>query len=216
MTYDMGIAYTPDGIIVSPAVQVGSQKLSVFKYNAVDGSFTATGTGGVTATIKYSTKPLILTEDYKSLLDGKPQIVLGYIAANLYTAPTTSKFCKALLDKANATLPANQKISRIQIYFNSAFGNYIEYRFGGGKPSVYHNFTTSEDATNKTIILTHDSWDNGTAYIPAPAFLKELDDEFFNSKGLYIKKESFKITYSNTIWTLTSSTSNFRITTYQL
>ncbi|WPO77978.1 DUF4302 domain-containing protein [Flavobacterium sp. KACC 22761] len=216
MTYDMGIAYTPDGIIVSPAVQVGSQKLSVFKYNDTDGSFTATGTGGVSATIKYSTKPLIITEDYKALLDGKPQMVIGYIAANLYTAPTTSKYCKALLDKANATLPVNQKISRIQIYFNSPFGNYIEYRFGGGKPTVYHNFTTTEDATNKTLILNHDSWDNGSAYIPAPAFLKELDDEFMNPKGLYIKKESFKITYSNTIWTLTSATSNFRITTYQL
>lgn len=216
MSYDMGIAYTENGIIVSPAVEVSKQKLSAFLYNATDGSFTATGTGGVTATIKYSTKPLIITEDYKTLLDGKPQMVLGYIAANLYTAPTTSNLCKTLLDKANATLPANQKISRVQIFFNSIYGNYIEYRFGGGRPSVYHNFTTSEDATNKTIILTHDSWDNGTAYIQAPAFLKELDDEFFNSKGLYIKKESFTITYSNPIWTITSATTNFRMTTYQL
>lgn len=216
MTYDMGIAYTPDGIIVSPAVEVGSQKLSVFKYNDVDGSFTATGTGGVTATIKYSTKPLIITDDYKVMLDGKPQFVVGYIAANLYTAPTTSNYFRALVDKINAPLPANQRLTRIQVIFNSTFGNYIEYRFGGGKPTVYHNFTTSEDAANKTIILTHDSWDNGSVLIPAPAFLNEIDAEFFNAKGLYVKKESFKITYSNPVWTLTSATTNFRITTYQL
>lgn len=216
MSYDMGVAFTPTGIIVSPAVEVGSQKLSVFTYNAADGSFTATGTGNASATIKYTAKPLIITDDYKNLLDGKPQVGLAYIAANLYTAATTSSYCKALLDKANATLPANQKISRITVYFNTAFGNYIEYRFGGGKPTVYHNFTTSEDATDKTLILNHDSWDNGSAYIPAPAFLKEIDDEYFNPKGLYVKKESFKITYINTIWTITSSTTNFRITNYQL
>ena len=212
----MGVGYTPTGIVVSPAVVVGNQSLKEFVYNDADGSFTATGTGGVTVTIKYTNKPLILTDDYKTLLDGQPQMVLSYIAANLYTAPTTSQYCKNLLDQANATLPANQKISRVQIYFNSAFGNYIEYRFSGGKPSVYHNFTTSEDAVNKTLILHHDSWDNGTAYIPAPAFLKGIDDEFMNASGLYIKKESFKITYSNTIWTITSASSNFRITTYQL
>ena len=99
---------------------------------------------------------------------------------------------------------------------NSAFGNYIQYRFAGGKPSVYHNFTTSADDTNKRIILTHDSWDDGSAYIPAPAYLKALDDEFFNTAGLYLKKEAFKITFSNNIYTLTSPTTNFRMTTYQL
>jgi hypothetical protein len=30
---NMGIAYTPTGIIVSPAVKVGSQKLSVFTFD---------------------------------------------------------------------------------------------------------------------------------------------------------------------------------------
>ncbi|TDW51510.1 uncharacterized protein DUF4302 [Flavobacterium sp. 270] len=216
MSYNMGIGYSPTGIVVSPAVLVGTQKLSVFVYNPADGSFTATGTGGATAVIKYTTRPLIVNDDYKALLTGKPQIVLGYIAANLYTAPTTSKYAKTLLDKVNATLPANQQLSRIQIYFNSAFGTYIEYRFNGGKASLYHNLTTSENATNKTIILNHDSWDNGSAYIAAPAFLKDLDAEFMNAGGLYIKKEIFKITFSNQIWTITSSSSNFRITTYQL
>nr|WP_315223850.1 DUF4302 domain-containing protein [uncultured Flavobacterium sp.] len=211
-----GVGYTPTGIVVSPAIVVAGQKLTTFVYNDADGSLTATGTGGVTATIKYSNSPLVLTDDYKTFLDGKPQMVLSYIAANLYTAPTTSQYCKNLLDQANATLPANQKIARVQIYFNSAFGNYIEYRFNGGRPSVYHNFTTTEDAVNKTIILNHDSWDNGVALIPAPAFLKSLDDEFMNASGLYIKKESFRITFTNTIWTITSASSNFRITTYQL
>lgn len=216
VAYNMGVGYSPTGIVVSPAVEVGGQKLTDFVYNDVDGSFTATGKNGVSATIKYSAKPLILTDDYKILLEGQPQSVYSYIAANLYSAPTTSEYCKNLLNKANASLPANQKISRIQFYFNSPYGTYIEYRFTGGKPSLYHTVTVSEDADNKTIILNNEYWDDGSAIISEPAFLSEIDAELTNASGLYAKKEAFTVTYTNTIWTFTSTTTNFRITTYAL
>lgn len=215
-TFPMTFAFTPTSTIVKPAVVIKGQKLSNFVYDSASNNFVATGTGGVSATIKYTNAPPRLTDDYKRFVDGQPQFVVGYIAANLYSASTTSDYFRLLIGQANASLPANQSISRIQIYFNSAFGNYIEYRFNGGKATVYHNFTTSVDETNKTLILTHDSWDNGTALIPAPAFLKNLDAEFFSPTGLYVKRENFTITYSNPIYTLTSSSASFRMTTYQL
>lgn len=216
MSYNMGIAYTPTGITVSPAVVVKGQNLTNFVYNESDGSFTATGTGGVSATIKYTNKPLILTDDYKVLLDGNPFKVYGYISPFLTNAPTTSTLCKSLLNEINANLPANQQLTRVQLYFNNGGYHYIEYRFSGGRPILYHNVTTSENAVDKTIVLTHDSWQTATALIPAPALLKKIDDELTNSKGLYVKRENFKITYSNVIWTFTSANSNFRITTYAL
>lgn len=216
VTHDMGIGYTPTGIVVSPAVEVGGQKLTDFVYNDANGSFTATGTSGVSATIKYSATPLIITDDYKNFIEGQPQTVYGYISANLYTAPTTSAYCQDLLNKANASLPPNQKISRIQFFFNTPYGNYIEYRFTGGKPTLYHNVTVATDATKKTIILTDDYWEDGAAVIAPPSYLKAIDDELTNPTGLYAKKESFKVVYTNTVWTFTSTTSNFRITTYAL
>ncbi|WP_281239178.1 DUF4302 domain-containing protein [Flavobacterium praedii] len=216
MSYNMGIAYTPTGIVVDPAVEVGKQKLTNFTYDNVTGAFTATGTNNVTATIKYSDKPLVLTDDYKNLLDGKPQTVYGYIAAYLSSAQTNSPLCISLLNAVNATLPANQKLSRIQLNFNTPFGNYIEYRFAGGKKTIYHNVTTAENTTAKTIVLIHDSWDNGTALIPEPAYLKGIDAKLMDPAGLYVKKENFKIQFSNTIYTFTSASSPFRITTYGL
>jgi len=214
VTYDMGIGYTPTGIVVSPAVEVGGQKLTVFTYKDSDGSFTATGTDGVSATIKYSTKPLVITDDYKKLLPGQPQTVYGYIAANLYNAPTNSALFKDLVNKVNATLPATQSIARIQLVFNNAVnGTYIQYQFNGGKAAISHLVTTKEDAVNKTIILTNVGWTQSAA---AVAFLKDLDAELTNPKGLYVKKEDFKITYSNTIYTFTSAASNFRMTSYAL
>lgn len=214
VSYNLGVGYSPTGIIVSPAVVVGDQKLTVFTFNAADGSFTATGTGGVTATIKYSSKPLVITTDYKALLVGNTPTTYGYIDANLYTASTTSSYAKTLIDNVNATQLSTQKLARIQLIFNNAInGSYIQYTFNGGKASIVHFVKTSEDAVNKTLILTDDGWNATTT---SRAFLAALDAELLNSKGLYVKKEAFTVTYSNAIYTFTSATTNFRITTYKL
>jgi hypothetical protein len=210
----VGVAYTPTGIVVSPAIEVGGQKLTDFAYNDADGSFTATGTSGASATIKYTTKPLVVTDDYKTLLEGNPQMVFGYIDANLYTAATTSSYTKSIIDRVNATLPANQKLARIQFIFNNSVnGSYIQYTFNGGKAAIYHFVLTEEDAANKTLILSDDGW---TVNAASRAFLSELDAELLNPSGLYVKKETFRITYTNTIYTFTSAANNFRLTTYQL
>lgn len=212
--FPMSLSYTATGAVVKPAVVVKGQKLTDFTYDSASDSFIATGTGGVSATIKYTNAPPRLTDDYKRLVEGQPQFVIGYIAANLYNAPTTSDYFKYLIGKVNATLPAAQSIARVQVIFNNAVnGTYIQYTFNGGKASLVHFVTTQEDAVNKTIILTDDGWNATAANV---AFLKLIDDELTNSKGLYVKREDFTITYSNTIYTLTSASSSFRMTGYQL
>lgn len=211
VTSNMGIAYTPTGIIVSPAVKVGNQKLSVFTFDAATGSFNAKGTGAATATIRYSNQPLVITDDYKILLPGNQQNVYGYIAANLGTAFSNSLYCTNLLNAANATLPSTQKINRIQLYFNAGVnGSYIAYTFTGGKATIYHDLKVTDDSINKTLILSDDGWSTGTA----PAFLTAIDKELLDPKGLYVKREKFTIGAPNTIYTFTSASSNFRITTY--
>ena len=213
ISYDMGIGYTPTGIVVSPAVEVGGQKLTNFVYNDTDGSFTATGTNGVRASIKYSTTPTVITNDYKILLAGNPQKVYGYLDAYLYSAPTNSNLFNELVNEINANLPAGQYIDRVQLVFNNAQnGTYIQYLFVG-KGQIVHFVTTKEDAVNKTIILTNDGWNQTAVNI---AFLKNLDNQLTNPKGLYFKKENFTHNASNTIYTFTSASSNFRMTTYTL
>jgi hypothetical protein len=211
VTSNMGIAYTPTGIIVSPAVKVGTQKLSVFTFDAATGNFNATGTGGANASIRYSNKPLVLTDDYKPLLAGNTKTVYAYIAANLATAPTNSLLCNSILNAINASLPSTQKVNRVTFNFNDgANGSYISYSFTGGKATLYHFVKVTEDPVNKTLILTNDGWLGGSE----PALLKDLDKQLLDTKGLYVKKESFRITFSNSIYTFTSASSNFRITTY--
>lgn len=207
------VAYTPTGITIKPAVVVGTQSLTDFIYNSTDKSFVATGTDGATAAIKFTSIPPRLTDDYKPFLAGGPQITIGYIAANLSGAATNSPYAMSILDKVNAALPANQKISRVQIAFNDPFnGTYIVYTFTGGKAAIYHFLTTSEDPVNKTIILSNDGW---TVSPEARAFLKILDDEITNPKGLYLKKESFTIFYPNVIYTYASAATPFRLTNYR-
>jgi hypothetical protein len=215
VSFKFGVGYTPTGIVVNPAIQVGSQKLTDFLYNDADGSFTATGTNGVSAVIKYTTKPLVVTDDYKVMLHG-PQTGYAYIHANLATAPSNSPLFNALIAEINASLPSTQKINRIQFTFNDAFGDsYIAYTFTGGKTTIYHNITVQEDAVNKRLIIIPGTWESNTgATIAQPVLLKKVDTELMNPSGLYVKKEAFKIAFSNNIFTFTSSTTNFRMTTY--
>jgi hypothetical protein len=214
--FDMGIGYAPNGIVVSPPVVVGDQKLTNFIFNETDGSFTATGTNGVTASIKYSDTPFVLTEDYKVMLQ-KPTTGYGYISPNIVNAATNSVFFKKLVSEINAALPATQKVSRIDFTFNDVNGDsYVIYRFTGGKTLIYQNITLKEDAANKTLKLTTTSWESNTGLtIPEPALLKNFAAELVNPAGLYVKKESFTVGAPNAIFTFASAAnSGFRMTTY--
>lgn len=214
-SYNIGIGYSPTGIVVNPAIVIKDQALSEFVYNDADGSFTATGTNGVYATIKYSNKPLVLTDDYKILLKGQPTTGFGYIASILSNTTGNSLLCKTLLNEINASLPTAQKVNRIEFTFNDGGDSYIAYSFTGGKATLYHNVDVIEDAANKTIILKHISWQTATALVAEPVLLKKIDQELTNPKGLYVKRESFKLAgVPNAVYTFTSSASSFRLATY--
>ncbi|MBE8724646.1 DUF4302 domain-containing protein [Flavobacterium hungaricum] len=214
-SYEMGVGYTPTGIIVSPAVEVGGQKLTDFVYNSTDGSFTATGTGGVSAVIKYTDKPLVLTDDYKILLAGQATAAFGFYPDD-YTmdATTNSALFYTELERINASLPAGQEISSVQLYFNHSLGNFIYYTFVG-RSALFHYVDVVADNTGKKIILKHKSW-NGNTTVATPAFLANFDKYLMDPNGLYVKKESFRLVYTNTVYTFASSTSPFRITTWKL
>jgi hypothetical protein len=211
---NIGIGYTPTGIVVDPAIVVGNQKLSNFTYDEITGNFNAIGINGVTASIKYSNKPLIVTDDYKALLSGQPAANFGYVALYMMRAKTNSPYCIDLLTEINAFTGNAQRIDRIQFAFNSPTGSRLEYTFRGGKATIFQNVSISEDPVNKALILKHVSWTTGGNTIAEPAFLRKIAAEFTNSKGLYVTKENFKILFPNNVYTFASAASNFRITTY--
>lgn len=215
VSYNMGVGYTPTGIVVSPAVEIGGQKLSNFIYNDADGSFTATGTGGVSATIKYTTKPLALTDDYKFLLPGQPLSWFGFFVDD-YTidSPANSPLFYKELEKVNSLLPAGQSIASVQIYANHSIGTFIYYTFVG-RAALQHHVTVQEDAVGKKAILKHKSW-NGNTTVATPAFLASLDKYFMDPEGIYVKAESFRLFYSDPVYTFTSASSPFRMTTWKL
>lgn len=211
----MGIGYTPTGLVVSPALKVAGQSLTNFVYDEASESFTATGTGGITAAIKYSNAPLTLTNDYKILLPGSPHAWFGYYVGD-YTedAPTNSELFVEELAGINAALPAGVTISSVQLYLNHPLGNFIYYTFAG-RAAIFHYVNVTEDAVGKKVILTHKSW-NGNTAVAAPAFLKEFDKHLVNADGVYVKKENFRLYYTEPVYTFTSASSSFRMTTWKL
>jgi hypothetical protein len=221
ISYNMGIAFTKTGITVSPAVVVNDQKLTEFIYDDNTGSFTATGTNGVNAVIKYSDKPLVLTDDYKLLLPGGGNNVYAYMRGfTELEGPNSALFLSLLEDIEKAD---GVPLIRAQLWFNNADGtNYIEYRSGDDQTEIryYHYFTIKADDVNKTVTFIPGVWkssnaiagESGTApqgpTISRPSFLKALDDQFMNPNGLYFA-EIPTVGYRG--YTFASTTSPFRM-----
>ena len=221
ISYNMGIAFTKTGITVSPAVVVKDQELTEFIYDDSTGNFTATGTNGVSASIKYSDKPLILTDDYKLLLPGGGNNVYAYMRGfTEFEGPNSALFLSLLGDiEKDSGVP----LIRAQFWFNNTDGtNYVEYRSGDDQTEVryYHYFTIEADDVNKTVTFIPGIWksstnaagESGTApegpTISRPSFLEALDDEFMNPNGLYFA-EIPTIGYRG--YTFASTTSPFRM-----
>jgi hypothetical protein len=216
LTNNIGIAYSPTGIVVSPAVKVGNQELTTFTYDPATGNFNATGTGGVTASIKYSAKPLVLTDDYKMFLPGSPYIYFGYFVGDyIEDAPTNSTLFVSLLNQANTGLPVGKKLTDIYVYLNHpTLGSFINYYFENGS-FIRHYIVITEDAVNKKVILTDRGFAAGGAYPPL-SFIRAIDAQLLDTNGIYVKKEKFKLGYSNDVYTLTASQNPFRMSVWKL
>ena len=216
LTNNIGIAYSPTGIVVSPAVKVGNQELTTFTYDPATGNFNATGTGGVTASIKYSAKPLVLTDDYKMFLPGSPYISFGYFVGDyIEDAPTNSNLFVSLLNQANTGLPVGKKLTDIYLYLNHpTLGSFINYFFENGS-FIRHYIVITEDAVNKKVILTDRGFAAGGTYPPL-SFIRAIDAQLLDTNGIYVKKEKFKLGYSNDVYTLTASQNPFRMSVWKL
>jgi len=221
VSYNMGIAFTKTGIIVSPALEVNNQQLTEFIYDDSTGDFTATGTNGVSATIKYSKKPVIVTDDYKLLLPGGGNNVYAYeYRLTEFEGPNSALFLSLLEDIEKAS---GVPLVRAQLWFNNTDEtNYIEYRSGDDQTEerYYHYFTIKADDVNKTVTFTPGVWKKSTATagdsgtppegptISRPSFLKALDDEFMNPNGLYFTEVPV-MGYRG--YTFASTTTHFRM-----
>jgi hypothetical protein len=220
LSYNLGIGFTPTGIIVEPPLKIGNQKLTEFTYDPITSNFNAVGTNGVTASIKYSNKPLSLTNDYKSLLSGQPAITVSYFAKDeIAKANTNSSLFYSELEKVNLALPKGISILYVTLNFNTPTinnqtTNSIQFFFSNFT-TFYHYVSTTEDATNKTIILTHQSWSAGLSP-NLQTLLGNFDSFLRDPKGLYVRKEDYKIKYINDVYTLSSGSNPFRITTWKL
>ncbi|MBF4483286.1 MULTISPECIES: DUF4302 domain-containing protein [unclassified Flavobacterium] len=213
--YNLALSFTPTSAIAKPALVVKGQKISNFVYDSASDNFVATGTGGVSATIKYTNVPPTLTDDYKILLPGKIYARFGYYVGDyVEDAPTNSQLFVNELAAIDAALPEGVALASVQVYLNHSLGNFIYYTFAG-RAAVFHYIDVEEDATGKKIILKHKSW-NGNPAAAAPAFLANFDKHLVNASGVYVKKENFKLGYTNTVYTFTSASSSFRMTAWQL
>jgi hypothetical protein len=215
--YKMGIAFTPTGITIRPAIKVGNQKLSEFIYDDSTGNFNASGTNGVSASIKYSNTPPYLSDFYKTLLSGQPRSTFVVANSNgLGQYPETdSPLFISELAKSNAKLESGVQVSVIALDFNFLGKlNYIFYVFTNNT-ALFHYVNVSENPITKSLILTHQSWE-GNATKKSKDAIMNIENYLLNKNGLYVIKENYTIVGDKNAITFTSASVPFRMTAWKL
>lgn len=214
-SFSFGFAYTANGIRISPPLEVGTTTISDFEYDAVNDEFIADIEGGGTAVLAFNNAPLFPTDDNLEVVANGNRF--GYIDTNLFNTPSTSPNFRMLRNTVNENLnPFDFRLDRVQFFFSIGGDrtfNVIQYsleNINDGSIFNLNHFVTFQNIDGK-LILTDDGWSD-PSLIP---FVEVIDDVLTDPMGLYVKEESFRVQFSNTIFTFTSAENpSIRLTTY--
>lgn len=189
-----GVAFTADGIIINPAIEVGGETISNFKFESTTGNFVSTESNSVKVSIKYIDSPTNWTDDYKKALPGNlgSNVSILFMLTDpqhgIISAPNTSKTVR---DAIIAIGQTGNKFALEEIDFiMRANQSYIMYTVNG---QDYVYFVNMSDG-NGYLKLQSLGWNDANT---VPQSVKDLNALIFGDpKGLYVKVEDYRIRYS--------------------
>lgn len=212
--FNFGIAFTEEGLIVSPALEFEGEVYEVFTYDEATNSFVAT-VNGTTATILFDAAPAIVKDDVNGL--GLPgHQVFGYFPLEDGVNPLTSPGFDALVNSINTNLQNQPATSNWSFY---GFAYYATPDSDGDVLLVIYLFNpssgleaaaywyTPEIADNK-LYLSFTGFTNGTgsavfnSMLPMLIFFNSSEGMYFTDEGSFSSDTS---SYSNLSSTFTSA-----------
>ncbi|WP_338359150.1 DUF4302 domain-containing protein [Yeosuana marina] len=212
--FKFGIAFTEDGLIISPALEFDGEVYENFTYDADSSSYISTVNGSV-AKILFDQAPAFLTDDVEAV--GKPghQVFGSYLYFG--ASPLTSPGFNELIDTLNQNIvnlgsfAANWSYSGFEYYAQpDADGNVNIYIgvFDGAGTTYYGGYSFNQTIENNKLYLQFNGSINGNGDFFFDALIPIL--QFFNSSnGLYFADQgSFSsdlYSYSNLSSTFTSA-----------
>lgn len=143
----VGIGFSPNGLVVQPAVEVDGESVTEFEYKSATSTFEYLGANGSKAVIKLESSPYGNTDAYKKFLAGKPSVRLFMSTdreQRIIGADGNSMlffdYIQKNYNEGGAGAPLN--IASIDMYFNNN-GNRLVIAMSDGA-SYRYNFTTSD------------------------------------------------------------------------
>ncbi|PKV50464.1 uncharacterized protein DUF4302 [Aquimarina sp. MAR_2010_214] len=200
-----GIAYTPEGLVVSPAIEIGGNSYENFIFDATSGSYVSE-VGGNKATIGFIDRPTVISNDIDKLTTVGFRTFSHRVSWG--TSPRTSLGFNNLITQINTNLiPDNESYNRFEILLENTnttgTGNpgiinlWINMRGNNAATSFWANYRFEAIIIDKILRLTYlgTGNPNGNYY---EAKVQPMLDFFASSDGLYFENHgSFKTDISN-------------------
>lgn len=205
--FNFGVAFTEDGLIISPALEFEGVVYENFIYDEDTNSYIST-VNGTTATILFDSEPAFLSSDVNEL--GKPgHATFGY-RITWGASPLTSVGFNTLLDDTDQRIQADFGSSSYfyQVYYFAQpdADGIVEIRtyFVVGGALYYASYLFEQKIENNRLYLEYLGYGNGNASYFANA--SELIINFFASEtGMYFYDHGSFSTDTSSYGNLSSS-----------
>lgn len=216
-----GIAYTEEGITISPALEFEGESYSNFIYNETTERFVSS-VNGTTASIYYSNEPAFVNPN--DLIDLQTLGPTGFLyRRSLGDNPLTSTTHDVMLAQIEANLGTafggSWQVSQYQLIIDFESDNcdtflYVQIvRSDGAAVNLFYCFLKG-DINNDRLFLTYDGSVPGASAAAEPVIMPLID--FFSTPNglIFIRQGSFTsniFNFSNPAGTFTNSDTGTRV-----
>lgn len=184
----IGIGFTNEGTVVSPALDIKGEKFSNFEWSDSQSEFVSTNSGDVKVKIRNTTEPYDWSDSYKQLVFGNAETIafLQTDAVIMSSASNTQPFYDAMVadnEYIITQLAIFMQRGKLTIQYSNDKGN-----FG--------YVVTAEDSNNKgKLLLKNGRWASSNV----PADIKGLHEKLFGTGILFVKLQTYRVGGPNEI-----------------
>lgn len=207
---DFGVAFTANGLTVSPAIGIDNDSIKDFDYDEGNDNFVAALDDGTEVILGSSDEPAFIPDDYKDLFEiNGPPLELGWQPNSFGTSDlTTQSFVDYFNEGAGALAETGRIVDLYQLNINSLNEEngallIIQY-ISGGTSRFNANYIFDTKVEDNKLFLTYKgpANDNGELWEDE---LKPIREFFTGDKGLLIESRG-SFSASNASYTNPSAT----------
>lgn len=208
--FNFGVAFTEDGLVISPALEFGGEAYQVFTYNEATNSFIA-NVNGTTATILFDSAPAIIKEDVNAIGTPGHQVFGSYLSFGYN--PLTSPGFLAMIDTVNENLQqlGDWSYSGFEYYATPDADGEVAIFIGitdmNTGDTYYGGYWFAQAIENNKLYLSLRAYNGNGEYffdalIPMLLFFNSQEGLYFTDEGSF---SSDLFSYSNLSSTFTSA-----------